>query len=352
MAEQARIMVLGAGVMGSAMTVPAARHGHDIALVGTHLDTDIIRMVDQDGHHPKLKLRLSEQVKAHQMATFGEAMTPAPDLIILGVASAGVDWAIAQLAGAMETPVPILMITKGMAVRDGTIETLPHKVARALKDRLGFTGPVMAVAGPAIAGEQAASRPTNVVFTGFDDEAVKDAQKALATEEYHITRSDDVIGIEVCAAFKNFFALAVGTAAGALEHGPAVNGALMHNAAAGLFTQSVHEMRLLVEALGGKPDTVGGLAGTGDLYVTCQAGRNSRMGRLLGLGIPYAEAKAEHMASDTVEGADLALAVGPTLRAMFADGRLNKDRMPLTRAILDTVCDNETFGADWSHFHA
>ena len=76
----------------------------------------------------------------------------------------------------------------------------------------------------------------------------------LAAPFYHARASSDVVGVEICAAFKNFYALAVGAAAGLLEReGKAANGALMHNLAASLFTQSLEEMTILVEALGGGP---------------------------------------------------------------------------------------------------
>ena len=110
-------------------------------------------------------------------------------------------------------------------------------------------------------------------------------------------------------------------------------------------------MALLIEVSGGMPATAFGLAGAGDLYVTCLAGRNSRMGRLLGLGLPYTRAKAEHMATDTVEGAQLALDLGPTLEAMMASGALSADRMPLTRSVLDTVCRDQPMALDFAQYH-
>jgi glycerol-3-phosphate dehydrogenase (NAD(P)+) len=244
----------------------------------------------------------------------------------------------------MTRPLPVLMITKGLAVADGEIAPLPSYVATALHGRLGFAVPVAAVAGPAIAGEQAAGRETAIVFTGTDMDAAAQARDLLAHPGYHVTLSDDLTGVELCAALKNFFALGVGTAAGRFERAAeAENGAAMHNVTASLFTQAVAELAELVRALGGDPATVPGLAGVGDLWVTCRAGRNSRMGRLLGLGIPYSRAKAEHMAADTVEGAELAQAIAPALRAMMADGRLSPARLPLTRAILAAICEDAAF---------
>jgi glycerol-3-phosphate dehydrogenase (NAD(P)+) len=348
----AEIAILGAGVMGSAMAMPAAARGHRVRLVGTHLDEEIVRSVAGNGLHPRLGLKMPESVTAHRWTEFGAVMEGAPDLLILGVSSAGVDWAIERVAEAARRRVPVLMITKGLAGRGDFIEVLPVHVHREVKARTGLDLPVMAVGGPCIAGELAAERDTSVVVTGRDPAEVDAVIELLGARFYHARRSMDVEGVEVCAAFKNFFALAVGASAGQLEvKGRGPNGALMHNIAAGLFTQSLAEMAVLVEACGGQRDTVMGLPGAGDLYVTCQAGRNSRMGRLLGLGMRYRAAKADHMPDDTIEGAELALSLGPTLERMLDTGKLPADAMPLTRAVVDAVCHDRPLAIDWTRFH-
>ncbi len=94
-----------------------------------------------------------------------------------------------------------------------------------------------------------------------------------------------------------------------------------------------------------------GLPGAGDLYVTCQAGRNSRMGRFLGLGLSYSAAKTEHMAKDTVEGAQLALDLGPTLEGMLESGALPAGHMPLTGAIVAAICRDAPLDLAFDRFH-
>lgn len=347
----ARIAILGAGVMGSAMSLPAADAGHHVDLIGTHLDEEIIRSVSGNGYHPRLKVTLPTTVSPGRWTEFSTRAKSA-DLIVLGIASAGVEWAIDLLSEALSSPTPVLMVTKGMAIKEHTLKALPLHVASVLNERLGLKIPVMAIAGPAIAGEQAARHLTQVVFTGNDADLVARTAALFETPYYSRKTSADIIGVEVCAAFKNFYALGVGTAQGRQELADKVeNDARMFNAAAGLFAQALHEMAKLVSTLGGDPATVSGLAGAGDLYVTCQAGRNNRMGRLLGLGIPYDTAKSDHMADDTVEGGELATAVGPTLYGFFRDGRLKDTTMPLTCAILNSVCNNAPFDPDWNQFH-
>jgi glycerol-3-phosphate dehydrogenase (NAD(P)+) len=110
-------------------------------------------------------------------------------------------------------------------------------------------------------------------------------------------------------------------------------------------------MKYLVHFMGGTSASVNGLAGTGDLYVTCQAGRNSRMGYLLGTGLCYREAKARYMADDTVEGAELALAIGPALERLFEEGRIERQALRLTAAILDAICHDLPLEIPWKAFH-
>ena len=95
-----------------------------------------------------------------------------------------------------------------------------------------------------------------------------------------------------------------------------------------------------------------GVHGHGDLYVTAQGGRNCRMGRYLGLGMPYSEAKAKYMPDDTIEGAQLAEAVGPTVEKMIANGDLDENRLPLFQTMIDIVCHDAPVQIPWDRFFA
>jgi len=346
-----RVVILGAGVMGSAMAMPLNSVGQQVDLVGTHLDEMIIRSIQGNGHHSKLNIKLPETVNAYQFSNLRELSLNTADMVILGVSSAGVDWAIDRLAENLTRPVPIVMITKGLRVHDGEIKIFPSIVSEVLQKRLGFSVPVLGIGGPCIAGELAVLRDTMTIIAGGDTKLIEKAIKLLSASYYHARPSLDIIGVEVCAAFKNFFAIGVGWAQGHFENSSNTeNLAKMYNLAAGLFTQSLNELKALTVAIGGRAETVNGLAGVGDLYVTCLAGRNSRMGRLLGLGLTYEEAKAGHMEKDTIEGAELAKAIGPQLELMWSDGRLSRNEMPLSNAIVKAICYNETLRMPWSKF--
>ena len=338
----AKIIVLGAGVMGSAFAQLLGDAENDVYLVGTHLDQDIIDSILADRTHPKLKVKLPESIRAVSYSDLDRIMDEGVQLIVFGVNSAGVDWALARIGPNLKASVPILMLTKGLAVRNHSIVILPSIVEEALAQYDLSGVPVAAVGGPCIAGELAARRESSVVIAHPDTELLDRLLSMVKAPYYHVRGSSDLIGVEVCAALKNFYTLAVGYAAGQLEkNGQAANGALMHNLAAGLFTQALAEMSYFVDFLGGQRASVLGLAGAGDLYVTCQAGRNGRMGKFLGTGLLYREAKSRYMADDTVEGAELALVIGNTLKQLIENGKIVRNAVPLAASIVDAVCDNQ-----------
>ena len=347
----AKIIVLGAGVMGSAFAQLLADTDNEVFLVGTHLDQDIIDSIRADGTHPKLKVKLPEKVRPFFNEQLEDIMEERAELIVFGVNSAGVDWAVARIGPNLKATVPILMLTKGLNARNMLIEILP-KIVQEGVSRYNLSGiPVAAVGGPCIAGELAARRDSSVVIAHPDTKLVDWLLGLVAASYYHARGNTDLIGVEVCAALKNFYTLAVGYAAGQLEKkGQAENGALMHNLAAGLFTQALAEISYFVNYLGGQTASVLGLAGAGDLYVTCQAGRNGRMGKLLGSGLLYREAKSKHMPEDTIEGAELALVIGKTLKQLIENGKIVRDAVPLAISIVEAVCDNQPLKIPWSRF--
>ena len=352
----ARVVVLGAGLAGSAFCVPLADQGHEVRLVGTHVDGPIIDALTSSGFHPRLKVALPPTVRALPHDRLGEALSGEVALVVIAVSTAGVPWAAEQLAAAAAAAgrraPPVLMVTKGLAAEDGEIRVLPAVVEDALRRADVASSGVGGIGGPCLAMELAARRETAAVIAHPDPAVLDRLIELVGAPYYHVRPSGDVIGVEACAALKNLVVMPVGAVLGQLElAGEAANGARMHNAAAAVFSQALGELEHLVHALGGRVETVLGLAGAGDLFVTCQGGRNGRMGRLLGRGLTYRAAKAQHMADETVEGAELALAVGPTLARWWASGRLDPDTIPLTRALIDAICHDHPFAIPWSQLH-
>jgi glycerol-3-phosphate dehydrogenase (NAD(P)+) len=346
----ATIVVLGAGVMGSAFTMPLAENGHTVRLVGTHLDGNIIEEIHQNHTHPRLKSRLHPSVQPYTWDRLDEAIRAA-DLVVLGVNSLGVNWAADMLGPLLPPGVPVLALTKGLAGNGQLLSILPEVFRSGLPESTRAGVSLNAVGGPSIAGELAAHRHTCVVVTGPDQALLNTLAGWLRTPYYHVWTNTDIVGVEVCVAMKNVYALAVGLVIGLLEkEGQADNGAVMYNLSAGIFAQGLHEMHHVVSYMGGNPTNVYRLPGAGDLYVTAQGGRNCRMGRYLGLGMPYSEAKARHMPDDTIEGAQLAQAIGPTLEALIANGALDGRRLPLLQTMINIVCHDAPVEIPWDNF--
>jgi glycerol-3-phosphate dehydrogenase (NAD(P)+) len=169
--------------------------------------------------------------------------------------------------------------------------------------------PVVAVGGPSIAREVALGIPTAATFGSADSAALAFSQEAFATPAYYIEATDDVVGLEVAAAMKNAYGVAIGIADGIEKR----TGLPHHNMRAALFPHAVAEMSLLAQSLGGRHETVAGLSGAGDLQVTVTSGRNRLLGERIGMGLTAAEAFAELSAAGTTTEGYLATNYGHLL---------------------------------------
>ena len=181
------------------------------------------------------------------------------------------------------------------------------------------------MAGPCLAKDLAKKNKTGVVLANKNIELAKKISKLIKTNYYFIEHSDDLRGIEICAAIKNFYSMIIGSANEL-------------NTAALLLQRSLFEMRNFVKLLGGSESSVYGLAGLGDLYVSSAGGRNSKMGQYLGQGQIYTEAKKKFMPNETIEGAELAFQIGSKVLKDFPQ----KD-FPLLHSLLDALCNNKKF---------
>ncbi len=340
------ITVLGAGMMGSALCVPLVDRGHEVRLVGTHLDGEIVESLRATGVHPKLKYELPRSIRAYPVEELEQAMQGA-EVIGVGVSSPGVRWAAGKLARYARPGVPIAMITKGLEWNGAALELLPD----VLRDGLGQAGiePV-AVAGPCIAGELARRVETCVVVTSRDLGAAEKIAKLFGTPYYHLWASPDVAGVETCAALKNAYAMGMAFAQGLHETTGGKPGSVaMHNYESAVFAQSVREMRRVVQLLGGDPDSATGMAGVGDLDVTCNGGRTGRFGRLLGLGIGRDEA-VRRMEGATLECLDILAVMRKALPALEAEGRLRADELPLLRHMAEVALDDAAIAMPFDRF--
>lgn len=345
-----KIVVLGAGVMGSAFTIPLSDRGYDVRLVGTHLDTDIIEEIHQNRVHPKLRSRIPDNVTPYTISGLKEALVEA-DLLVLGVNSLGINWAVDILSQVLPENVPVLMLTKGLMGDRKKLSILPDILRNGLPADRRDHVEIVAIGGPSIAGELASRRHTCIVITGPNPALLDQLRDLLRNPYYHIWTSTDLVGVETCVALKNGYALAVGLVHGWMEkEGVADNGAVMYNLAAAIFAQGLWETAYLVDYMGGQLQSVYTLPGSGDLYVTSQGGRNSKMGRFLGMGMNYQEAKTRYMPDETIEGAELLLEIGPTVETLVERGELDGARLPLLRAMARIVSGQAPPDLPWDDF--
>ncbi|HZD02755.1 MAG TPA: glycerol-3-phosphate dehydrogenase [Actinomycetes bacterium] len=344
------IAILGSGVMGSALTFPLSDNGHDIRLVGTHLDRDIIDSVRATGVHPGLKRKLPESVRPYQVEEI-ETAFDGVEIIVSGVNSLGVQWAGQRIAALLEPDMLVIAIAKGMAASgNGDLRILPDVLAEQVPPELRSRVPWAAIGGPSIAGEVAARRDTCVVFTGREQAALDRLAATFRTGWYHVWTSTDLVGVEVSAAMKNCYAVGVGFAEGVLDRlGQADSPDRNHNYEAALFAQGAVEIGQMVRLLGGRPETPSGLAGVGDMFVTSTGGRNVRVGRLVGGGLRFSDARAR-MGDITLEGAAAIQVIGGALPKLAARGLIGPEDFPLMRHLHAVVAQDQPLRMPWSAF--
>ncbi len=347
----AKIAILGAGMMGSALSMPLADNGHDVHLVGTHLDREIIDSVQSTGYHPTLEIDLPETVRAYQLEDAAEAFDGA-EITGSGVTSFATHWAAEQLSKLLRPGQLFIMVAKGMeADEEGNLSILPDVLSSRLPAELRESVPVAAIVGPSIAGELAARRHTSVIFAGRDQSALDRLADTFAGPYYHVWTSTDIVGSEICAALKNCYALGSGFGDGVLNKAGVDPDYRWRNFnyEAALISQGVIESRQLVELLGGRPETAEGLATAGDVYVTAKGGRNIRVGRLLGAGMQFQEAWAQ-LDHITLEGAEAIKNIGGALPKLTERGLIDEQDFPLLRHLHEVITEKRELDMPWKTF--
>src|SRR5256886_4015751 len=229
---------------------------------------------------------MATDLRGVKATTIREAPVAEADLIVLAVPSR----AFAEVAEALPGKGPVLILTKGLDPATG------DRLSTRVRDR-----PVAVLSGPNMAEEVAAGLPSATVIASEDSELAERLQEAINSMVFRVYVNEDLVGVELCAAAKNVIALAAGGVDGL---------GLGDNAKASLITRGLVEMARLGEACGGQPETFSGLAGMGDLNVTCYSGygRNRRAGELIARGATAEEAAAQ--IGQVVEG----LTTAPVLR--------------------------------------
>jgi glycerol-3-phosphate dehydrogenase (NAD(P)+) len=296
------VVVVGAGSWGTAFAALLRDRGHDVVLACR--DPDQARVINESGRNPKYAT--TADLSGIRAATVGDAAVGDADLVVLAVPSRVFADVVASLPGSA----PLLSLTKGLDPVSG------ERLSTLVQSRS-----IAVLSGPNMADEVAAGLPGAAVVASEDERLAADLQAALNSTVFRVYVNTDLVGVELCAAAKNVIALAAGGVDGL---------GLGDNAKAALMTRGLAEMARLGEAAGAQPETFAGLAGMGDLIVTCwhPSGRNRRAGELIARGASPAEAAAE--IGQVVEG----LTTAPVLRDLAT--RLGIE-LPITEGVCQVL---------------
>jgi glycerol-3-phosphate dehydrogenase (NAD(P)+) len=280
--------------MGSALAILHARAGLHTHVLGTAYDDATVEAIRAGRPHPALGIILPSEIDARAHGAW-RAVLQNTQRVVLGVSSDGLAGMVAEVAPLASPRAVWVVATKGWdpeTLRTPSEVLADHGITR---DR------VVILAGPALAPEIVAGAPTAMVAASADAEVAGAIASTLRAGGVSAAVTDDVAGAEIAAAYKNVTAIAVGMCEGLSEH--LAERVYVHrfaNARSAVFAQGLKDMTVLAEARGGRLETILGLSGAGDLYVTCLGGRNGNFGRLLGSGQTAEQAAAS--IGSTVEG--------------------------------------------------
>ena len=340
-----KILILGAGAMGSAFAVPCADNSNEVFLVGSFLEDKVIDEIKNlNNFHPILKSQLPKNIKVLKFSEFNDEIKDNIDLLVVGVSSKGIEWIGKEVSKFYKSSMDILLLTKGLAVINNQFETLAEKLNKILKEKGINDSKISAVGGPCLANGLVNRINSSVVLANENLDIVKNIGKMISTKYYSTEYSNDLIGVEVCAATKNIYSMLIGASEGLSSNSldNEIKKKYYLNTSASLAYKSVSEMKILTKKLNGKPETAYGLSGLGDLYVSSAGGRNSKMGYFLGQGHLFKEAKEKFMRDITVEGADLAFEIGPKILKEF-----DKKEFPLLMSVIECIYENKKLEISW-----
>jgi glycerol-3-phosphate dehydrogenase (NAD(P)+) len=340
-----KIIIIGAGAMSSAFAVPCIDNKNDVTIVGTHLEDKLIENINSNDHlHPALKTKLSKEIKFKKFDELESIFQKDIDLIVAGISSIGIEWFVNQISKNYKDKLPIVLLTKGLSIVDNELITLSDKIKILLKKSGHYKINISAIKGPCLAAGLANKMRTSTVIANQNIKETQLLKDMISTKYYSAEISEDITGVELSGAIKNIYSMLIGASEGLSKSKASkeIQSKYFLNTAASLIHRSISEMVEFVSYYGGKPETVYGLAGLGDLYVSAIGGRNSLMGKYLGEGHLYSEAKEKFMKDITVEGAQLALEIGPRI---LAD--LNSKNFPLMFSMLNTICENKKLQIEW-----
>jgi len=301
-----RTAVIGAGSWGTALAHHLARGGHEV--VAWARSADLVEGINAAHMNPRYLrgLALHPTLRA---STELEAAVAGARLVVYASPAQHIRAIMARAAPHVARDAVVVSASKG--IETSTLETMAEVLGDVLP--AAVAGRACFLSGPSFAEEVVLGQPTAVTIASRDAAAARLAQAAFQTDSFRAYTSHDVMGVEMGGALKNVVAMAAGMVAGL---------GLGHNATAALITRGLAEIIRLAEAMGGEAITLSGLAGVGDLILTCTGGlsRNRHVGVELGKGRTLEQILADM--EQVAEGVE-------TTRAAHALARREGIEMPI-----------------------
>jgi glycerol-3-phosphate dehydrogenase (NAD(P)+) len=285
-----RIAVIGAGSWGTALAIMAARQGHDVRLWARNQSmADSINLEHRNCQY------FNEAIVPPGVVATTDLLAAVENagMVVLAAPSHALRQLVSQMKSALRSETIVISAAKG-------IETDTGKRISEVVREVSPPNTFVCLSGPSFAHEVVANHPTAVVAASADAHAGTEVQTALSSETFRIYTNNDVVGTELGGSIKNVMAIAAGMVAG-LGFGA--------NSVAALITRGLAEMSRLARHEGAEPETLMGLAGLGDLVLTCTGSlsRNRFVGEQLGKGKKLADIVAEM--NEVAEGVKTTLAV-------------------------------------------
>ncbi|MDO5146949.1 MAG: NAD(P)-binding domain-containing protein [Eubacteriales bacterium] len=338
------VTLIGAGQMASALTFPLIENGHEVRLVGSPLDDDIIERLREDNYHVNLLRTLHEGIQYVNCKDVKQALVGA-DIVVCGISSFGVDWFAEEILPILDEKVPLISVTKGMLdFEDGSMVTYPEYWESKLPEDSKLE--IYAIGGPCTARDLADHDPSFVGFCGPDMEKMRWLRQNFETDYYIISLTKDVVGLECAVALKNGYALGTALAIGMAEKA-GDDGINHNNSKAALFQESVKEMLDLLRIVGGGVDNI--MYAAGDLDVTVSAGRSRTVGLLLGKGYTIEEAK-EQLKGQTLEAVVIATRTARAVKALSRAGKVRLEDFPLLMHVNELLNEHGVLNIPWKDF--
>ena len=303
--------------MGAAFSFPLLDNNNKVTLTEPYNAKLLNKLLKKKKFHPSLKITLPKKLLIKRFSS--QLLFEKWDLIVVAVSSVGIDLVKKYLKN-LNKKTYLLILTKGLKYDRKLKKIITMSEQLDLRNKKLN---ISVLKGPCLAKELARKIKSYTVIANKNIRIAQQIGKLVSAKYYKTEYSSDVRGIEFSSAIKNIYSMVIGSGEG-------------NNTSSALFRKSFDEMEYLIQHFKGKKETVRGLAGLGDLYVSAVGGRNSKMGEYLGKGFSFKNAKKKFMINDTIEGADLANEIAPYILK-----KINRKKIPLMTALLNAITKNK-----------